>query len=307
MNFADRLLEATEKKGNPSVIGLDSDFRKIPDPLKESFLKKYGNNMRGVSECMLEFNRRVINSIRDLVPAVKIQAAFYEMYGPDGMRTFRDTADYAREKGLIVIGDVKRNDIGNTAGAYSSAYLGKVDVFGRDEDGMDLDAITVNPYLGSDGIKPFLSDCRSHDKGLFVLVRTSNPSSLEIQDLETKHGRFYEIVCRLVNSWGDELTGERGYSSVGAVVGATFPEELGRMRKIMGKSIFLVPGFGAQGGGAKDIVNAFRDDGTGALIHSARGVIFSFTEEREEEFDICARESCIRMRDEIKRVLGEER
>ncbi|MBN2042825.1 MAG: orotidine-5'-phosphate decarboxylase [Candidatus Aenigmarchaeota archaeon] len=298
-NFADRLLEKIEERDNPSVIGLDSDFTKIPDHLKIKNLKKFGNNVRGVTECILEFNKKLLDSISDIVPAVKIQSAFYEMYGFEGMRVFQETADYAKRKNLIVIGDVKRNDIGNTAKAYSSGYIGEVDVFGRKGKTFDLDCITVNPYLGSDGIAPFIEDSKNNGKGIFVLVKTSNPSSIEIQDLETANGKIYETVARLVSNWSEGLEGERGYSPVGAVVGATFPEEMRMLRKIMERSILLVPGYGTQGGGIKDVKNAFNQNGSGALIHSARKVIFSFEKNRPEDFDLTAREECVRMRDEI--------
>ncbi len=302
-NFADRLLEKIEEKDNPSVIGLDSDFTKIPDHLKIKNLKEFGNNVRGVAECISEFNKKLIESISDIIPAVKLQSAFYEMYGFDGVRVLQETADYARNKGLIVIGDVKRNDIGNTAKAYSSGYIGEVDIFGRKSKSFDMDCITVNPYLGSDGINPFLEDVKNLEKGIFVLVKTSNPSSIEIQNLETGNGKIYEIVARLVNNWGDGLEGKRGYSPVGAVVGATFPEEIIILRKIMEKNILLIPGYGAQGGGARNVANAFNEDGKGALIHSARKVIFSFDEKRPEDFDLTAREECVRMRDEINGVI----
>ncbi|MEE9323690.1 MAG: orotidine-5'-phosphate decarboxylase [Candidatus Aenigmarchaeota archaeon] len=304
MNFADRLLEAIDRKRNPSVIGLDSDFAKLPNSLKQDFRERFGSNFGAVGKCILEFNRRIIDSIKDVVPAVKIQVAFYEQYGHQGMKAFEETVTYAKQRGLIVIGDVKRNDIGNTAKAYSSGHLGRVDLFGDSVRSMDVDCITVNPYLGSDGILPFLEDVKRDEKGVFILVKTSNPSSGELQNLASGKKRIYEIIAEYVDKWGSSLIGEKGYSSVGAVVGATYPKEAAVLRKIMPRSIFLVPGYGAQGGGAKDILTSFNSDGFGALIHSARGVIFAYEKTgKENEFDSLARQAALGMKDEVTLAL----
>ncbi len=306
MNFADRLLEAIDSKRNPSVIGLDSDLAKLPNSLKQDFRERFGSNFEAVGKCIFEFNRRIIDSIKDVVPAVKIQIAFYEQYGHLGMKAFEETVTYAKQRGLIVIEDAKRNDIGNTAKAYSSGHLGKVDLFGESVRSMDVDCITVNPYLGSDGILPFLEDVKANEKGVFILVKTSNPSSNELQDLTSGNRKVYEILADYVNEWGLPMVGERGYSSVGAVVGATYPKEAAALRNMMSRSIFLVPGYGAQGGGVKDILPCFNPDGQGALIHSARSVIFAYEKTgKENEFDALAREAAIRMKDEITLALKE--
>ena len=299
-NFADRLLDAVDKKKNPSIIGLDSDFSRIPGILKKESEGRSSDNFQAAGNCMLEFNRRIVDSIHDIVPAVKIQSAFYEQYGPAGMSAFLETAKYARSKGLLVIGDVKRGDIGNTSRAYSNAYLGKVQFFNSLKSGYDLDAITVNPYLGSDGVMPFLEDCRNYGKGIFVLVKTSNPSSAELQDLACGDKKFYECVANEVKNWGEKLTGERGYSAVGAVVGANYPDQAASLRKIMPGAIFLVPGYGAQGGLASDIVPNFKSDGYGALIHSARDVIFAYEKHgAQNDFAKAARQAALKMRDDV--------
>ncbi len=256
--------------------------------------------------CILEFNRIIIDSIHDIVPAVKIQSAFYEQYGQSGSGAFIETARYAKGKGLIVIGDVKRNDIGNTSKAYSNAYLGKVPLIDAQGPGYDLDAITVNPYLGTDGLVPFVEDCRRFRKGIFVLVKTSNPSSTELQDIESGGRPVFEKVAGIVKGLGDGLIGESGYSSVGAVVGATHRMQASALRGIMPRTIFLVPGFGAQGGSPSDIVPCFNDDGRGAIIHSARAVIFSKEKTSGEDgFGQGARNAALRMKDDISKSLKE--
>jgi len=299
-NFADRLLDAIDSKKNPSIIGLDSDFARIPAFLREGFKSRFADKFAAAGNCILGFNKTIIDAVHDIVPGVKIQSAFYEQYGPAGCRAFLETAKYAKGKGLIVIGDVKRSDIGNTSKAYSSAYLGKVPLFGSAQPGYDLDGVTVNPYLGSDGIRPFLEDCEKYGKGIFVLVKTSNPSSGEVQDLVSGGKKIYESVAGLVNGWGKGIVGKRGYSSVGAVVAATCPGEAAGLRKMMPRAIFLVPGYGAQGGSALDVVQDFNSDGYGAVIHSARGVIFAYqNRNKEEEFGTAAREVAVKMREEI--------
>lgn len=305
-SFSDRLISAIDRKQNPSVIGLDSDLAKIPACLRESSKGSHSDGFEASSGCILEFNKEVIESIKDIVPAVKIQSAFYEQYGPSGCRAFIETARYARERGLIVIGDVKRNDIGNTSKAYSGAYLGKVPLIGYESPGYDLDAITVNPYLGTDGIRPFVEDCRKYGKGIFVLVKTSNPSSSELQDIGPRGGKVFEAVAGIVNRLGDGLIGGNGYSPVGAVVGATQENQSAALRKIMPKSIFLVPGFGAQGGSPYDVVPLFNKDGRGAVIHAARSVIFAYQDTgKDEDFQESARASAERMRDGILKAMKE--
>lgn len=285
-NFADRLIREIEKKQNPSIIGLDSEFSELPLSLRKG---RKRNDEK--ASAMLEFNRHIIDSIENTVPAVKIQSAFYEKQGPPGMEAFLRTVEYAKSKGLIVVADVKRSDIGNTSAAYSSAFLG--------DSGFGLDCITVNPYLGSDGVLPFVKDVREGGKGIFVLVKTSNPSSSEIQDLETGGKKIYEVVAGLVEKWGSGSEGKKGYRSVGAVVGATYPREAKSLRKLMPKSIFLVPGYGAQGGGADDAIHCFNSDGLGAIVNSSRGVIFSYKKKGTEDYASAASEAAENMKKEL--------
>ncbi len=314
-NFADRLLDAIDSKRNPSIIGLDPDLGKMPAPFVKGFSEgsaRPDGALEAAGRCILAFNREIIDHISDIVPAVKLQSAFYEQYGQAGCGAFVQTAKYAKGKGLIVIGDVKRSDIGNTSRAYSSAYLGMVTTPRSRQPGHDLDGITVNPYLGSDGVKPFIEDCREYGKGIFVLVKTSNPSSAELQDIDAGGRRVYESVAGLVNGWGDGLVGSRGYSSVGAVVGATQPQQAEGLRKMMPRSIFLVPGYGAQGGSTTDIVPCFNPDGCGAVIHSARAVIFAHNDKASGKndggsvFGPAARDAAMKMKDDIVGALREK-
>jgi len=306
-NFADRLLDAIDEKQNPSIIGLDSDLALLPQEVRDEASGKTGDPMALAAHAMLIFNKAIIRSIKDIVPAVKIQSAFYEQFGPDGVRAFKETADFAKKEGLLVVGDVKRNDIGNTSRAYSNAYIGAVKGIGTQQPGFDLDCITVNPYLGSDGINPFIEDVRAFGKGIFILVKTSNASSSELQDLDAGGAKVYERVAALVDKWGSYIIGKRGYSSVGAVVGATFPEQAAHLRTLMPRSIFLVPGFGAQGGYANDIVHCFSRDGYGAIIHSARDVIFAYQKAgKSADFAEAARDAAAKMRDGIGEALKQK-
>ncbi len=282
-SFAEALLGEVERKRNPSAVGLDPEFAKLPDCLKGGIVE----SPQSASAAVLEFNKVIIDSVRDIVPAVKLQSAFYEMHGAAGVRALWETAEYAKSRGLVVIGDLKRNDIGNTCRAYSKAYLYRDSPFG---------SITVNPYLGSDGIEPFLEDVRENGKGIFVLVKTSNPSSGDIQDLDAGGRKVYERVAELVGRWGSESTGSNGYSSVGAVVGATYPQEAASLRKLMPKSIFLVPGYGAQGGSARDVMPCFNGDGLGAVICSSRGIIFA---SRGDDFGEAAKQAALKMKSDI--------
>lgn len=300
MNFADKLLNSIDEKQNPAVIGLDSDIAKIPDFLKNEFKNKFDCPFEAAAECVFEFNKRIINAIKEIVPAVKIQIAFYEQYAFNGIKTFKRTVNLARKNNLIVIEDGKRNDIGNTARAYADAHIGRVDLFGELFPCLDLDCITVNPYLGIDGVRPFIDNVKKYGKGIFVLVKTSNPSSGELQDLMSRDKKIYEIMAELVNKWGEGTEGSSGYKSVGAVVGATYPKEAEVLRKIMPKSIFLVPGYRAQGGGADDAMPCFNKDGRGAIIHSARGVIFAGS---GEDFDKKAEQAALKMKQEIKEAM----
>ncbi len=305
MNFADNLIKAIEEKQNPSVIGIDTDFEKIPVFLKEEYVKRDGNSLEAAAKCILEFNKKIIDATKDVVPAVKIQMAFYEQYGHEGIWAFEETVKYARNAGLMVIEDGKRNDIGNTAKAYSIAHLGKTDVMGEKIAALDMDCLTINAYLGSDGVMPFIEECIEYGKGIFILVKTSNKSSGELQDIETKKGqRVYEAMAEYVNKWGKNLIGRKGYSSVGAVVGATYPTEAKRLREIMPNSIFLVPGYGVQGGSADDVVPCFNKDGYGAIVNNSRGIIFAYQKTgNEKEYDKEARKAAIAMKEAITKSL----
>jgi len=293
-HFADRLNAEIKKKGNAVCVGLDPRLEQIPAYIKEENFSRYKNALTAAAESILQFNRGIIDAVADLVPVVKPQIAFYEQYGHEGVRAFEETLWYARDKGLLTIADIKRGDIGSTADAYARAFLGKVDLFGEEVFSFDADAITVVPYLGWDGIKPFVDQARKHGKGVFILVKTSNPSSGDLQDLEMKKGEatIYEIMAQYLESWGADEVGDSGYSCVGAVVGATFPEQAKKLRALMPGNIFLVPGYGAQGGTAADVRACFNEDGLGAVVNSSRGIIFAYENSEifgEEDYAEAAR------------------
>jgi len=304
-NFADRLIEAIKDKKNPAIVGLDPDFSKIPGFLKKMHSAKHGKTFEAVALTIFDFNSRIIEAVNKIVPAVKLQAAFYEQYGPWGVWAMGKTAKAASAAKLVVLIDGKRNDIGNTSQAYADGFLGKVDVFGEKKRSFDADALTVNAYLGSDSITPFIKVCKEDGSGIFVLVKTSNPSSSELQDQEVNGKKVYEIMAENVNKWGQEVIGERGYSSVGAVVGATFPEQAKTLRKLMPKAIFLVPGYGAQGGGADDVVPCFNEDGRGAIVNSSRGIIFAYQNKgNDETFALFAKEAAEQMKEDLNASLN---
>ncbi|MCC8160644.1 MAG: orotidine-5'-phosphate decarboxylase [Oscillospiraceae bacterium] len=301
----DLLVQKIKEKGNPSVAGLDPKLEYVPEYIKKKAYAEYGQNLKGASEAIWEYNKGLIDAIYDVVPAVKPQSAFYEMYGLCGEEVMHRTISYAKEKGLYVILDVKRNDIGTTAQAYSKAYLGKADVDGTLCDACDVDCITVNPFPGSDGVKPFIEDCKKYDKAIFTLVKMSNPSSGELQDLLSDGEHIYEKIAKYVNEWNQDTIGKSGYGAVGAVVGATYPEQAAQLRKLMPKSYFLVPGYGAQGGGAQGVVPCFNDDGLGAIVNSSRGIMCAYKkgDYKEEQFAEAARAEAIRMKEDITSVL----
>lgn len=301
----DLLVKKIKEKGNPSVAGLDPKIDYVPEYIREKAYKEYGKNLKGAAEAIWEFNKGLIDALYDVIPAVKPQSAFYEMYGLPGEEVLHRTIQYAKEKGLYIILDVKRNDIGSTAEAYSRAYIGKVELEGELVDACPVDCVTVNPYLGTDGIKPFVDDCKNYDKAIFALVKTSNPSSGEFQDKLIGEKHLYEIVAEHVNEWNNDTIGESGYGAVGAVVGATYPEQAEVLRKIMPKSYFLVPGYGAQGGGAKGVLPCFNDDGLGAIVNSSRGIMCAYKkgDYKEEQFAEAARAEALRMKDDITGVL----
>jgi len=309
-SFADRLAQAIEKKGTPCIVGLDPRFRDIPHSLIEECRSTHGETLEGIARTLFLFNKNVIDLVAPLVPAVKPQIAFYEQYGPAGLQAYWDTITYAREQGLLVIADVKRNDIDSTVAAYSQAYLGEVPFWNDTKQPLfNADAVTVNPYLGTDGIKPFLTDCSAFGKGIFILVKTSNPSGREFQNLLTADGiPLYLHVARKCREWGQHLLGKSGFSSVGAVVGATFPEEAASIRRELPHAFLLVPGFGFQGGKADDLT-AFFSEGRGALVNSSRGIIHSYTQEPfkssygEKHYQKAVVEALEKMIEQVHRVV----
>lgn len=305
-NAIDNLIEKIKQTNNPTVMGLDPRYDMIP----KCITSKYSQDIKGACDAILEYNKALIDATYDIIPAVKPQIAFYEMFGVDGIDVFKKTCKYAKQKGMAVIADIKRGDIGSTAAGYSNAYLGKTPLYEKEEPIFDVEFITVNPYLGIDGIKPFIEDCKKYSKGIFILVKTSNPSSGELQDLKLENGKtVYETVGELVNNWGKELIGENGYSSIGAVVGATYPMQLETLRKIMPNTYFLIPGYGAQGGKAKDIALGFDKNGLGGIVNASRSLMCAYKQETwkntytEEQFAEATRAEAIRMRDELNQAL----
>lgn len=304
----DQLIQRIEQLNAPIVVGLDPMLSYIPEQLKKEVFKEYGETLEGAAKCILKFNKEIIDCIYDLVPAVKPQIAMYEQFGIYGLMAFKDTIDYCKQKGLLVIGDVKRGDIGSTSSAYAVGHIGKVRVGTKEYYPFNEDFITVNPYLGSDGICPFLDVCKEENKGIFVLVKTSNPSSGEFQDQLIEGRPLYELVGEKVAAWGADCMGN-SYSLVGAVVGATYPEMGKVLRKIMPKTYILVPGYGAQGGKAEDLAPYFNKDGLGAIVNSSRGIIAAYQQEKykqfgEEQFAQASRQAVIDMREDILGVIA---
>ena len=297
----DRLIEKIKQTDNPSVVGLDTNFDYLPDELRAGVA-----DLRGAAQAIAEFNRNVIDNICDIVPAVKVQIAYYEMYGVEGMKTFAETLAYASKKGMYVMTDAKRNDIGATAECYAKAYLGKTFVNGVSETAFDSDFLTVNGYLGSDGIVPFLKWMKERDKGIFVLVKTSNPSSGELQDMRLSDGKtVYEYMGQLVEEWGKNCRGKYGYSDVGAVVGATHPTQAEILRKQMPHTFFLIPGYGAQGGTARDLKVCFDADGMGGIVNSSRGILCAYRQEKYngKSYSEAARLASIDMKNDLNQAI----
>ena len=266
------LVRKIKETGAPIVVGLDPMLGYIPEQVKTKAFAEFGETLEGAAEAIWQFNKEIVDKTWDLIPAVKPQIAMYEQFGIPGLMAFKKTVDYCKEKGLVVIGDIKRGDIGSTSAAYATGHIGKVEVGSKTYAPFDEDFVTVNPYLGSDGVKPFIDVCKKEQKGLFILVKTSNPSSGEFQDRLIDGRPLYELVGEKVNEWGQECMG-CSYSYIGAVVGATYPEMGKVLRKIMPKAYILVPGYGAQGGQGKDLVHFFNEDGLGAIVNSSRGII----------------------------------
>jgi orotidine-5'-phosphate decarboxylase len=302
-----KLVAKIKKQNAPVVVGLDPMMKFIPKHITEASFKEYGETLEGAADAIWQFNKGIIDSIYDIVPAVKPQVAMYEQFGVEGMKVFKKTVDYCHEKDLVVIGDVKRGDIGSTSEAYAVAHLGKVKVGNSMISAFNEDFATVNPYLGSDGINPFIKVCKEENKGIFILVKTSNPSSGEFQDREIDGKPLYELVGEKVSEWGSQCMGDE-YSYVGAVVGATYPEMAKVLRKVMPKTYILVPGYGAQGGKAEDLVHFFNEDGLGAIVNSSRGIIAAYTNEKyakfgETGFADASRQAALDMIADINRVL----
>ena len=278
-----KLIDQIKKKDAPIVVGLDPQLKFIPKSILDKNYQEYGNTLDAVAESFYEFNVAIMDAVADLIPAVKPQVAMYEQYGIPGLVAFKKTVDYAHKKGLVVIGDIKRGDIGSTSESYAIGHIGSVKINDTVISPFEEDIVTVNPYLGSDGVKPFIDVCNKEDKGIFVLVKTSNPSSGEFQDQKVDGKPVYELVAEKVNEWG--LTSMDGdYSNVGAVVGATYPEMGAELRKLMPKAYILVPGYGAQGGSGKDLKGFFNADGLGAIVNSSRGIIAAYQNEKYSKF-----------------------
>ncbi len=302
MNAIDKLIEKIKQTNNPTVMGLDPRYEMIP----ECVTSKYSKDLEGVEKSIIEFNRKLIDETCDIIPAVKPQIAFYEMYGIPGMEAFKETCKYAKEKGMVVIADSKRGDIGSTSQGYSNTFLGRTPIGEKLEAIYDVDFVTVNAYMGTDCVKPFIEDCKKYNKGIFILVKTSNPSSGELQDLKLENGKeVYLQMAELVEKWGEELRGKYNYSSVAAVVGATYPEQLKQIRKIAPHTFFLIPGYGAQGGKAEDIALGFDSNGLGGIVNASRSLMCAYKSDKwkdkysQEQYAEATRAEAIKMKEEL--------
>ena len=303
----DVLIKKIKEKQSPIVMGIDPRYEFIPKFVRD----KYDNTLEGFSNASIEFAKGLIDNVYDIIPAIKPQLAYFEAMGPEGLVAYNKIIEYAKSKGLIIISDAKRGDIGTTSKAYSNAFLGKTELNEKEESIYDSDFVTVNPYMGSDSVNPFIEDCKKYDKGVFVLIKTSNKSSGELQDLKLENGKkVYEQVTELVENWGKDLIGEHGYSSVAAVVGATYPEQLKEIRELAPNTFFLIPGYGAQGGKAEDIALAFDKNGLGGIINASRSLMCAYKSDRwkdkftEEQYGEATRAEAIRMRDELNSAIN---
>ena len=298
--ICDTLIEKIVEKQNPTCVGLDTALEYLPDQMQAGV-----TDFKGAAAAILKFNQDIIDSVFDLVPAVKVQIAYYEQYGAWGIEAFEKTCAYAKEKGLIVIADAKRNDIGATASRYATAFLGKTTLGGTAQTAFACDFLTVNGYLGSDGILPFVEACKAHDKGIFVLVKTSNPSSGELQNLRLEDGRtVYECMGDMVQEWGKDTIGKYAYSAVGAVMGATYPAEARIMRAKLPHTFFLIPGYGAQGANAEMLKNCFDEKGLGGIVNNSRGILTAYQKLGGTYYE-AARQACLNMKQDLNSVLGE--
>jgi orotidine-5'-phosphate decarboxylase len=303
-----KLVEKIQKTKAPIVVGLDPMLNYIPEHIQKKAFDEYGETLEGAAEAVWQFNKEIVDKTYDIIPAVKPQIAMYEQFGIPGMIAYKKTVAYCKEKDLVVIGDIKRGDIGSTSAAYAVGHLGKVKVGSKTYAGFDEDFATLNPYMGADSVNPFIDVCKEEKKGIFVLVKTSNPSSGDFQDQLVNGRPLYELVGEKVAEWGSNHMGDT-YSYVGAVVGATYPEMGKILRKIMPKAYILVPGYGAQGGQGKDLVHFFNEDGLGAIVNSSRGIIASYKQEKysqfgPENFGDSARQAALDMIADINGALG---
>ncbi len=307
-NFADRLIDACRKKNSLVMVGIDPRLDQLPDAVVKPAMKRHGETLEGAAAAFAEFGRRVVDAVADTAVCVKPQSAFFEMLGPAGMGALREVVGHAHQAGMLVVADVKRSDIGTTAEAYAQGFLGEVKVGAATHQPWGVDAVTVNPYLGSDGLNPFMEVAKEHGRGVFVLVKTSNPSSGELQDLKADGRAISERVAMWLAGHAGALTGESGYSSLGAVVGATYPEQLARLRNLMPANIILVPGYGAQGGGAIDVKPGLNPDGLGAVVNASRSVIFAYRDKTwaaahgAAKWTDAVRDAAARMRDELNSI-----
>ncbi|MFQ5862820.1 MAG: orotidine-5'-phosphate decarboxylase [Candidatus Brocadiales bacterium] len=309
-SFGDRLIEVLKEKGSPVVVGLDPQLQLLPPEIKAKNFARYGKGFKGASRAVLEFNRRLLDIISPHIGVVKLQIAFYEALGPHGIESYLKTIHLVLKKGLLVIGDIKRGDVEHTAQAYAQAHLGEVDIDGFAAQGYGVDAVTLNPYLGRDSVSPFLKIAKTYGKGLFIVVKSTNPSSKDFQDRRCGRERLCELVAKKVDDWGGGLVGKSGYSSVGAVVAASSPALGKRLRRLMPRAFFLVPGYGAQGTKAKDLSPYFNTDGYGAIVSSSRAIIFAYENPSWKRkyggrhWERAVEDAVLGMRRDISRVVG---
>jgi len=306
-NYADRLIRAVKVKGNPCIVGLDPRIDQMPTFVTRDAIARFGNIEAAVRGCIAGYHRQIIDAVADLVPGVKLQIAFYEQYGIGGLLSLKDTVEYAKSRELIVIIDAKRNDIASTAEAYANALLGRTPIFGNPEPIIDADCITVSPYLGRDSLEPFVETCGKYGKGVFILVKTSNPGSGDLQDLKLDNGdELYLTVARLVHRYAVQVVGQEGYSAIGAVVGATYSAQAEVLRGVLPRSVFLVPGYGAQGAIGSDVVPCFHRDGLGAVVNASRSLTYAFETRdiAEHDFNELVRERTLAMISDITSAIA---
>ena len=298
----DRLVQAIQRTGNPTVAGLDTRLEYLPPSFAQSHMQ--ANTLEEAAKAILAYNKKLVDALHDIIPAVKVQLAYYEMYGVAGLQAFQDTCRYAAQHGLLVMADGKRNDIDATAEAYAAAFLGDTPVNTRRVPAFDVDFLTVNPYLGIDGVQPFMDACGRYGKGIFLLVKTSNPSSGDFQDVDCGGIPLYERVGMKCAEWGSGLVGAEGFSAVGAVVGATYPEQGARLRQLLPNTFFLVPGYGAQGATAQDLAGTFDTQGRGAVVNASRSLLCAWQKRSTDDFAQAARDEALRMRDELRACIS---